>query len=685
MRPHIPAARSLSVLLVLAGAGGGPAAYAQAVAPPSPLILRDAVTISVDSSGSWPEDGITVAESYEIPVDWGSYSAQPYVGYDPVALAAKVAEVHQRGQLYLQYLTAGIVWDGPGAIADRKPELLDYVAIDIDGQKIVRPFGDLMMYRANMNEEGWREFLRSEMAAAIDAGADGFVIDDIQAQTLEVGGETGGTFNAPDMRGFREFLKAIYPPAALSSRFGIDDIDTFDYREYIVARGLAGQWRSEAPNVPLFNPFRTYQYQSTLAAYAELFGWARSYSLSRTGKPIVFLGNTSTGGDLSLPFEHSLDLAWLEFPYLTWGYPPRSKTIPATKLKIDDRWKKGTFLTQVPTNGDLAARGSPANLSKVLFAEAHAAKAEYQVPYEVVGGPGGIVYSPDLRELAPYYQFLARHRRYFGREWMWRPQVAILYPVAAYTGEADGYYGAALALLEAGVQFDALVSGDGRMFANTVTLDTLRQYPLLVLASPGAMSAAQVELVLAYLSAGGYVLTWGSIGEADELGQLDVQRPSDWRTVQTVGERRVGEGTVHNLSPNELGREYFRARDAATRTRIVDAVAGVVTPDVAVGQPEVVALTYQHSSAPALVVHLVNYNYDIDSDSVTTFNNLAVTFRPPAGFSLDGMHARLLSPDFAEADDVPYDIRDGIVFFDVPRLAYYGVLVVEPAPAAARQ
>ncbi len=93
----------------------------------------------------------------------------------------------------------------------------------------------------------------------------------------------------------------------------------FNYRSYIVGRGLAKQWRSAPWRVPLFNQFRVFEYKSTVAAYTQLFKWARSYARSRTGKEIVFLGNTSTGGDISLPFEKPLDRAWLEFPYLHWG------------------------------------------------------------------------------------------------------------------------------------------------------------------------------------------------------------------------------------------------------------------------------------------------------------------------------------------------------------------------------
>jgi hypothetical protein len=636
----------------------------------------------VDSSGNWPEDGISVAASHGIEADWGSYSStQPFSGAT-AALAAKVAEVHGRGQLYIQYLVAGILWTGNGALGDVRPDLLDYVAIDIDGRRIATPFGSLVMNRANVNEEGWREFLRSEMAAAIDSGVDGFVIDDIQAQTLHIGFDSAGVFNEPDMRGFREFLTTIYTSDELASRYGIQDIGTFSYRDYIMSRGLAQLWRTAPWDVPLFNQFRTFEYHSTLAAYAELFGWARSYSQSRNGKPLIFLGNTSTGGDMSLPFEQSLDLAWLEFPYLHWGYPPRSKTIPASKLTIDGRWKKGTYLTQVPTNEDLDRRGSPPNLAKVLFAEAHAARSEYQVPFKVVGGPAES-YAPNLDELAPYYRFLAENRWYYGGDWTWRPRVAILYPVAAYLGGADSYYGAAMALLDAGIQFDALVSGDGRILPNTITLERLRQYPALVLPSPGAMSAEQVRLVLDYLEAGGFVVAWGSIGDADELVRYDVARPSDWRTVQSVGERRVGAGTVSNLSSDDLGSQYFTGRAASTRARIVGAVSRVAPPDVTVGASDLVAVAYRHANDPVLLVHLVNYNYNIDNDSVAAVHNLTVALAPPAGFSMDGKRARLLSPDFSQAEDVAYEINGGTVYFQVPRIEFYGILVVEPIPAAA--
>lgn len=229
------------------------------------------------------------------------------------------------------------------------------------------------------------------------------------------------------------------------------------------------------------------------------------------------------------------------------------------------------------------------------------------------------------------------------------------------------------------------MSGDDRILPNTITLEMLRKYRALVPASPGSMSAAQVRLVLDYLAGGGYVVAWGSIGEADELVQFDIERPPEWRQVQTVSEHRVGAGTVLNLSREEIGREYFTARTASARERIVNALARVASPDVSIGASEVVAMLYQHATEPVLVVHLVNYNYGIDNDSVAAFNNLPVRIRLPEGFRMDGTRVRLLSPDLTEPADVPRQVDpDGTVLLVIPRLEFYGVLVIEPDPAAAR-
>ncbi len=648
---------------------------------PPPSHIVDEVTISIYSS--FDRDASAVAASYGIPIDWVMQASYPCVTCDPRALESRVRTVHARSQLFVLYVTAGTVYQGLNNLGDLRPDLLKLAAVDLDGKQITSSWGAMTTYQMNINEPAWREFLRSEIAAGVAAGVDGIVFDDIQAQVLAIGWDRGGVFNEPDRQGFREFLRGVYPSGVLASRFGIANLDSFDYRRYIVERGHADRWRSAPWQVPLYNEFRVFEYQSTLQHYAEMIAWAKDHAQSNAGKDLVFLGNTSTGLDMSLPFERSLDVAWPEFPYQQFGWPPRAKVIPSAKVTTNGRAKKGVYLTQVPTNTELVERGHPVNIAKLFIAEAYAARAEYQVPYEVVGAAGN--YSPDLRQLAPYYRFIAANRSWFGRDWIWRPRVAVFYPVSSYLGGPDSYYGAAVALVEAGIPFDVIFSGDGRMMPNTATLASLAPYHAVVLSNSVAMTAGQVQLVLDYARGGGAVIGWGSPGAANEFQDWSVEREADWRNSWTVGTRAVGRGTMTLVSQSDLAAEYATKRTAAARDQMLRAISAIAPPESATNMEHVVALAYRHAAEDRLVVHLVHYDYNLDNDSVREVGPVSVTVRLPEGFSLAGKRARFLSPDFDEPHTVAVQVADGHATFSVPRLYIYGLIAVDretPAPGS---
>ncbi len=678
------AARRLVVVMasaLLALPWGGRGTLRSSPQLPAPSHVVDDVTISIANTGT-DRDASAVAAAYGIPLDWVLQSTYPCANCDRRGLEDRVSAIHARGQLYLQYVSAGIVYKGGGNLGDLRPDLLAAAALDIDGQPITSTFGAMTTYKMNMNEPAWQEFLRTEIAAAVAAGADGIVLDDIQAQTLAIGWESRGVFNPPDMEGFREFLRGVYTPDVLATRFGIPDLDRFDYGAYIRARGEAGRWRTAPWEVMLYNEFRVFEYQSTLQHYAAMTGWAREIARTTQGKDIVFLGNTSTGLDMSLPFERSLDEAWVEFPYMDFGYPPRCKVMPSAKVTTSGRVKKGTYLTQVPTNTDLVSRGHPPNIAKIFLAEAYAARAEYQVPYEVVGASGN--YSPDLRALAPYYQFVATNRSWFGSDWTWTPRAAIFYPVSAYLAGADSYYGAALPLVESGIAFDVVFSGDDRMMPNEAGVEALRRYPVIVLANTVAMTSAQIQIVLEYVRGGGRVVAWGSPGAANEFQDWSVARPAEWRAFWSVGRHPLGTGTFTLVTQEDLGREYFTNRSASAREKMLGPIAEVAPPDMAASAEPVVAIAYRHRTEDRLVVHLVNYDYSLESDTVRDAGPFEVTVRLPVGFDWSGKRVRLLAPDVAEAEPIEVRIERDRATFVVPRLGIYGLVAVDAVPSDAR-
>jgi len=378
---------------------------------PSPKKIVDSLCIST-SGDIFNSDHTELAESIGIDVDWTIYQIHRSASENPTDLNNKIKLMHDKGKLYVHYLMPS-VWMPDGHFSSY-PELLNYAAIDIDGNRVKTQAGDhFTRYPMDILEPGWQQFIKKELKTVIDAGADGIFIDEIQNQIISILPPLAGVFNQPDMQGFNEFLSKTYPVSVLNSKFGIPDLSTFNYKDYIISKEYKNLWKVEPWKVPLYGEYNIYEYKATLEFFEYIIKWAKDYALSSYGKSIVFLGNTSNGLDISLPYEKSLDLSFLEFPYLKMGYPPLCKVIPASKVRPDNRWKKGTYQTQVPTNTDLQKRGNPANIAKLFLVEAYASQCEYQVPIDVPAIIGG--YSPNLDILSKHFNFFKIYESLFSR------------------------------------------------------------------------------------------------------------------------------------------------------------------------------------------------------------------------------------------------------------------------------
>jgi hypothetical protein len=637
------------------------------------------ITINMFGSLRAEEDYSLIIDGYGIPLEWVVYGCFPWTAVDLDNIKQNIEETHARGLKYVHHIPIERMYsDGEQQLGDRRPKLRKYCIIDIDGKKFINDFDGIPVYNMNLNEKGWESFIRSEIRSAIDAGADGILLDEIQAQTLYIGFESGGVFNKVDMTGFRKFLKKVYTNQELSSRFGINNIESFNYRNYLNNNGYNHTWRTAPWEAPLFNEFRVYEIQATLKVQKKMIAWAKRYAKSKYNRDIVFMGNTSDGMAYSLPFEVNLDAAWCEYPYLFYNYPPHNKIIPSAKLRVDDRWKKGLYLTQVPTNANLVDRGSIPNIIKVFWAEAYAANAECNVPYEVPASSTH-TYSPDLLVLAPYFRFIDKYRQYYGGDWSWKPRVGFFYPLSSNLGIPDSYIGSTLALFEAGIQFDVIFSGDGRMIKNNCTLKKLQEYPVIIYPNAAGITKRQMNLILNYLKEGGTVIGWGNIGPTNEFGHFVKDLPDEWTLLWTKGVHYHGKGVFVNISQSEIGDAYFKDRKLEKRNKIVNGIKPYASPEVTSTAPEDVNfLVYVDSANKRLALHMINYRYNIKIDRIKAAKKFFVTISLPVDFSVTGKNATLYSPDLNNPKNVKIQKKSATTIkLKIPKLEYYNLLVIE--------
>jgi hypothetical protein len=618
----------------------------------------------------------------EIAADavWGDVAELPE---DENHLAA-VAALHQRrGITHFSNISAGDPFESS---LEALPELNAAACLDIDLKPMITEAGfQVFLPLMDTLEPRWQQFLKDQTFIAIDAGAEGTIVDEIQGTSLNP-----GCFNQVDMAGFREFLQEEFTPQDLQSQFGITDIATFDYGEFIRSMDLAETWKQQWYQVPLSMEFRIFQTVAIQEFWTDLIAESKQYARENFGRDFLFSGNVSSLEQFSIMFANALDFYTLEFPYFPFiGFPPAGKTIPASKLSRAFRGKKAVFLTQVSTNGELVRRGNVNNLMKIYVAESYSAQSEFMIPFKIFSG-GPVGYSADLSVIAPYYGFIQNNRVLYEEIQLLNPRVGLLYsfPSNFYANYwfLNSFYGASYALLDSQIQHDVLFSGDDFMLQDTLTAEQLNKYDVLVLPNSRNLSNSQIQLILDYVKSGGTVLAWAEIGIANERDkELTSPERTALNALTTPGSQTHGNGTFIYFT-EDLGSIYFDERTVGTRDKISQEILARIDRQIEVDAPNNVdVLGYTSETDQVLIFHIINYNYNIDTDTITPVPSLGFTFQLPTGFEMENKQFYLLSPDRDAPELLNFQQSGNAITTAITGTQFYDVLAIVPEAFASSE
>lgn len=162
-------------------------------------------------------------------------------------------------------------------------DLERYACRDIKGEPVkalwIQPHSP---YLPCHNNPLWQEFMRERIREHIDGEVDAIHFDEIEG--------TGGHLYIAGfcdycMNGFREYLAEKYSNQELRDSFGIEDIKTFNYRDYLLSKKARGIW--DDPNKRLSEEFVLFQLASRVKQMKELIEYARAYAK----RPISFGAN----------------------------------------------------------------------------------------------------------------------------------------------------------------------------------------------------------------------------------------------------------------------------------------------------------------------------------------------------------------------------------------------------------
>lgn len=591
----------------------------------------------------------------------------------------QVERIHTSGGWYVGNIS---VTNADYETYPARPELLTAVVLDVYGHPISFTWEstpDEPSWYENTNHPVWQAYLLELARAQVDSGVDGIILDGIAGTAGSIGFGLGGSFGEPDMTMFREYLSEMYTPQELLDQFGIEDIGTFNYKEYIHDLGMADQWLGDQQeDVPFYDDFVRFQRRATVDFMSQLTSNTKNYAQMTYGREIVFTGNLGGLWINKLIFADLLEYITSEYPYHFYGYPPDSHSVQACKLTRALGNKPALLVHSMNTVGDFYDWDSTSTLMTIHIAEAYASSCMLMVPYRL-WGPDGSTYDGDMAALAPVYRFI-KDNTFAYEQVKSLSEVALLYSMATdfHTGGYhDNLWGLNFALLDSQVQHDIVALGDDIWLTDTFSSTSLAPYSLVFLPEAAYLSDSHVDTILSFVAGGGAVVAWGEIGIYDETGQQVEYHELAPLTVP--GTHAYGDGWFITVT-GDLGESYRQTHDPAVRQQLVSLVNDYADGITASSAEHTLSiLAYEQMGGSRLVAHLINNDYITTTDQVQPTDPFTVKLNPPSGF-LDQTDIQVyaLSPHRETPSLLTFTVESGHLIIDHPGVSIYDVLVILP-------
>jgi hypothetical protein len=537
----------------------------------------------------------------------------------------------------------------------------------------------------------WQEYMISMMKAYIDAGADGYLIDE-----LADGSRFYPDFNPYTMELFRAYLADTYSEEELVDLlepYGIQDIKDFDYaalvRDHLPA-GMTELTREDwmnpnfTNNIPLINQFDRFLNVENNRAAMKIVEAGREYALETYGIHFPISANIGSIEEPSVfPLLGELDFFTGEFAYEKYDYFPQSRATGTLEL-AQALGRKMYLMTQLTTRPQIVSWGkaNTVNLYRVMIADA------------VSGGGGFHVESgrqdieQDLDAIGDYYRFQMENRFLFADVDPISSNVAVLHTWEAVLAnpfwKTKSFSGTCNLLSDSGYQYDVIFGAEDFTQWGEMThwsapdyplnLEMLAKYPLIILPD-SVLTPNHAELLLDYVEGGGILVVFPSeFPEAQTAIGRSNSAISTLLSYQGAGRVSVGEGAVIYSNRN-WGTDYIEASDPAMQSELINLLKGEgFSPEIKMeGSTFLSAQAY--TGTKKLVVHFVNYNHDAYADTMTPDGPVEVEISLPEDFDTEGMSIYLFSPGEAPIK-LNGTVRDSNLTLTLPEVFIWSVLLV---------
>jgi hypothetical protein len=619
----------------------------------------------------------------------------------------------EEGRVILDPIADAAVRDAYGRVVFTQPP----------SEYVERDFYPKGTVAASINNPRYLKYLETSARTLIDFGADVIYFDGFYAWPMNCG---YGDYSNCSKLLFKDYLRGKYNASQLLDMFQIENIDCFDIAKYVVERGyynVSSAYRCYDDK--LWREYLTFQADYSAHQMVSLVNRVKNYALSKYGRSVpvmvmaffnqpaevyasaeadilsyeslIRIGTEHEPGDYERPWREKQMSTYLTMYYMMGMKPVMSfPTLSFVRYVYE---KYGPIM--------------PRNMTRLLMYEAIASRSSFSAGFPMEYGYFYNLSSPDeiVREVN---SFILQNSALYSYDDEIRPlsDIAVVSPTRSLM-----YYWTPI---DARAQ---CMATDRRIVMEALTdlhipavvireddihLDILRRYRAVVLPSIAMLSDDEIEAIEEYVREGGGLVVTGETAIAHEnftrredygLSFLTNAHLGTEPLLQysTFGDGKVAylRGSGRNLEEltgllgdylNNVQRGLRPDRQLEVLQSIFDYVLGGEHL-LDTNASSRVGITVFRKGDDSLLAHLVNYDYEEETDFMNCQANILVRLRVPPGFSMEGKTIRVLSPD--ESSDcvtLAYTFKEGILEFVVPRLFVYDVIVIsDPTRDVAEQ
>jgi len=448
-------------------------------------------------------------------------------------------------------------------------------------------------------------------------------------------------FSPTEKEEFRDFLAASMSTRTLET-LAVDP-DRLDIADYIRTRGYT-DGSPLAETDPIFRAFVAYQYISNLGIWQGMLDEVGIHSI-----PDKIIHGNQYGvwspwdsNPYSLLLSQLHQVVEIEYVSHLQAVPPDVRDSLQYKLGLaSGRQEKPVWFRGIVYDWQTGASILRANHLRLLAASTYANGAVRTFEYGQGTPTGYFEIPPDAEDsLLQYYdwlndiRFLFEQRRsaanvaivYSMPTMMWRYFPATGHWNSAQIGSLSGF---ADVLEREHIPYDTVIFGHPSVWDDAGLESRLGPYDVVILPAVDCLSLKQIEVLSQFVDRGGRILFTGDLGQYDE--DLEARPSSDlaglFASSHVFGLNGAPARTYFQQDVMQRNASSTRSEKAA----LTAAVRSALDTDalLAADAPETVAMNVFETRDGGYSVHLLNLDYDAETDTLSPAGSFTLRVRVP--------------------------------------------------------